>query len=351
MNKKHNFRKSYPGISLKIHPDVKKRNFDFKVNTNSGRKNEKIIKKMLSEFSSELEKANSGTGEWEWLQQNKQKNFIKALANKEIKKTATLLSNMFKNECTYGYLSPSFYDAKRNKERVSSNILCNVDSCSEFSDLKSESQLTTICGNPFGLKKNKKVILPDTPRHFYYSFIFSKLLKKESPFIFEIGGGYGGVCLQTWKRFKKKCTIVNVDLMPALILTYFYLKKNKVPVQFVKDQKEIKKKFVNLVSSQNLKFLNSFNMKIDLIFNSRSLCEMSKKSIQSYFKFINSSKTSFFYHENSNFLLFPKSKRHIEILADHFPVNENKYFLISKCLTPFTGGSGRWREYVYKRIK
>ena len=92
-------------------------------------------------------------------------------------------------------------------------------------------------------------------------------------------------------------------------------------------------------------------MKIDLIFNSRSLCEMSKKSIQSYFKFINSSKTSFFYHENSNFLLFPKSKRHIEILADHFPVNENKYFLISKCLTPFTGGSGRWREYVYKRIK
>ena len=71
--------------------------------------------------------------------------------------------------------------------------------------------------------------------------------------------------------------------MPALILTYFYLKKNKVPVQFVKNQKDIKKKFVNLVSSQNLKFLKSFNMKIDLIFNSRSLCEMSKKKYSKLF--------------------------------------------------------------------
>ena len=65
--------------------------------------------------------------------------------------------------------------------------------------------------------------------------------------------------------------------------------------------------------------------KCDLIFNSRSLCEMDRKTVSSYFDFINSCNVDYFYHENSNFLLFPNSKRHIELMSDDFPINSKKF--------------------------
>ncbi len=55
---------------------------------------------------------------------------------------------------------------------------------------------------------------------------------------------------------------------------------------------------------------------------------------------------SFFYHENSNYLLFQNSERHIEIMGDDFPIDKTKFNLKSKYITPFTGGNGRYREYI-----
>ena len=258
---------------------------------------------------------------------------------------------MFKNEVTYGYISPSFSDALENEKNVSSNILCNIDSCIEFSDLSSENQLETSHGNPFSLLGSQGVILPDTPRHYYYGYIISKLLNaKVSPSIVEIGGGYGDSCLQTWKRFKGNCTITNIDLLPGLIATYFYLSKYKIPVNFVRSGEKVKEKSVNLISASSLGSLDSLCNKTDLIFNSRSFSEMSKDTISSYFYFINNSGAEYFYHENSNFILFTESKRHIEIRADSFPIDESKYFLQHKSITPFTGGDGRFREYLHKNI-
>ena len=57
------------------------------------------------------------------------------------------------------------------------------------------------------------------------------------------------------------------------------------------------------------------------------------------------------YHENSNFLLFPESERHVELMADNFPINNQKFRLLAKYLTPFTGGDGRYREYIYESSK
>ena len=75
---------------------------------------------------------------------------------------------------------------------------------------------------------------------------------------------------------------------------------------------------------------------------------MENKTISTYFDFINSCNAKYFYHENSNYLLFPSSERHVEILADEFPINKNRFKLLTKYLTPFTGGMGRYREYIYK---
>jgi len=343
-------RKSFASIEQKLHPSINKFNFDFSNTTLDSKKNEPIVDSLLSFFSKKIPMENDGTGEWNWLQKNKQNNFILALQQRKKKLISKFLTNMFRNEATYGYLSPSFSDAILSPESVKSDILCNIDSCLEFSDIGNLLDLTSDFGNPYGLMINERFILPDTPRHYYYGYnIFRMLEDVAAPNIIEIGGGYGGACLQNWKRFKGNCTIINIDLFPALVVAYFYLKKNGIPLNLVTEQKsEIKKNAVNFIFADEMKNLQNKLLKCDLIFNSRSLCEMDEVSIEEYFNFINSINTKYFYHENSNFILFPNSKRHVEVVADKFPINMKKFKLISKYLTPFTGGGGRYREYLYK---
>ena len=50
---------------------------------------------------------------------------------------------------------------------------------------------------------------------------------------------------------------------------------------------------------------------------------------------------------NANVLLFPNSERHIEVLSSEFKIDNEKYLKISSSLAPWTGGSGRHREYLY----
>ena len=107
---------------------------------------------------------------------------------------------------------------------------------------------------------------------------------------------------------------------------------------------------VNLIVANNADKLLDIVPKIDLVFNSHSLCEMSSETISTYFEFINSCSVKFFYHDNSNYLLFPNSERHIEIIGDDFPIDNNKFNLMSKYITPFTGGNGRHREYIYQSV-
>jgi hypothetical protein len=78
---------------------------------------------------------------------------------------------------------------------------------------------------------------------------------------------------------------------------------------------------------------------------------MSLKVLKKYFYLINNYlKPTYIYHENSNYLLFPKSKRHIEIIGSKFTIDKNNYKLINLSISPFLGGGGRYREFLYKKI-
>lgn len=345
-------RNSFASIESKIHSSANVVDFDYEPASLSDPESNGCVNRILTEFSDFLGKDNDGTGEWSWLQTNKQKEFIDSMMDRDVEAVTSFLTNMFRNEATYGYLSPSYLDAIINPNQVSSDILNNIDSCAEFTDLANLKQLVSLFGNPYGLVEGNGAILPDTPRHFYYSHNINRLLESDSsPYIVEIGGGYGGLCLQNWRRFNGKCTIVSVDLLPSLIATYFFLDRHGIPVNLItQNQGNIKENSVNLICATDCDNLSEVIPKCDLIFNSRSLCEMGADTVATYFKFINNCETTFFYHENSNFLLFPDSERHIEVLADDFPIDTIKFRLQSKYITPFTGGDGRYREYVYKVV-
>ena len=193
---------------------------------------------MLKSFAEMNVYEDEVTGEWVWIQKHRQKKFIKALLESDVDSLTDFLTNMFKCEATYGYLSPSFADTITNTSSVKSGILCDIDTCFEFSDIESLEQLATKFGCPYGLIVNNGVVLPDTPRHFYYSCNISRLLGKDitNPIVVEIGGGYGGLCLHNWKRFNGNCTLVNIDLSPALVVSTYYLIKNNVPINFISNE-------------------------------------------------------------------------------------------------------------------
>ena len=347
-------RKSFASIENKIHPETSIADKNFNRKKILINHTDREISKTLIEFINKNKyQISTGTGEWQWLENNKRSNYLECIRESNEEKLSQILANMFKNEATYGYISPSFDDIKNidNENAVISDILSNIDTCLEFTDLKKVRNLgiEKAIGNPFGLKINNLLtILPDTPRHYYYSFKISNLLKNENSTILEIGGGFGGLAHEIAKK-KRNITYIGIDLLPGLFTTYYFLKKNNHRVTLVNENNQIKDGYLNLIPFEI--FTNKFSKieNIDLVFNSRSLCEMSLETIQMYFNFINRIKPDYIYHENSNFLLFPNSQRHLEILGSNFPVDLNNYKLENLSITPFTGGAGRYREFLYRK--
>ena len=89
-------------------------------------------------------------------------------------------------------------------------------------------------------------------------------------------------------------------------------------------------------------------IKTSLVFNSNSFSEMDKIISKKYFKLINKFYPDYLMHQNSNFLLFPNSKIHIEVQSSEFKIDRKKYKKIYSFSSIFRGGSGRYREYLYK---
>ena len=347
-------RNSFVSIEQKNHPNVAISVFNFEESTASADLSDRsIAEEIVSEVARQATSSlNIGTGEWCWLQDYRQKNYINILENKDISALAKYLAGMFRNEATYGYLSPSFLDVFENSNLVKSDILNNIDACIEFGCLETFLDIATplSVGAPYGLSVEGGIVLPDSPRHYYYSSnIKKKLASIQNPTVVEIGGGYGGLCRMLNDNVEN-CTICNIDLFPALSVCFYFLKKLGIDVVFINSINNIKPGKVNLLSSDKFCYNAKLDVKIDLIFNSRSMCEMDEKTCFEYVHFVNTSGAKYFYHENSNFLLFPNSERHLEVLGDCFGVDEKIYSLDWKSITPFTGGRGRYREYFYTNI-
>jgi len=88
---------------------------------------------------------------------------------------------------------------------------------------------------------------------------------------------------------------------------------------------------------------------VRVAFNSNSLSEMAKTTVEGYFDFVNRLGPKHIYHQNSNFLLFPDSVRHIEVLARDFPIDRANYSEIYRSIAPWQTAGGRYREFLFTR--
>lgn len=297
-------------------------------------------------------------GTWEWIDKKKKNYFnpdIKYGHNDHLNH----FSNFFRNQLSFG-LTSSHWNNKRKKvwkQKLFSDILKNIISWEEFTKKtnKDYSLLNTNLnvGNPYGLEFKKNLILFDTPRHDYYANKIINLINKNKkiPIVIEIGGGYGGLVSQLLKRniiFK----YINIDLLKTLPVAYYFLKRNfdtKIKISNFVDE--------NILNKNNFIFVpycgqNFWRTKLsaDVLFNSNSFSEMGKKTLLQYFKEINNKiKPKYLMHQNTNLISFEKLKKYREIPSFKFPIDHKNYELINFNISLFQGGSGRYREHLYKR--
>lgn len=345
----------FPSINYHIlHPSDAKifnKNYFFEATS----RDKKIVKEFIS-FFKEKDFNNIYGGEWMWINKNKRINLIKSLKNFDVDFLSTQLVNLFKSELSYGIISSTYKDVfknKKNKKYFISDVLKNISVWEEFVKLKKKDynfiHTNNKIGNPYGIIYKKKKVLYDTPRHDYYADkIISILKNKRNPIILEIGGGYGGLLIQLLKR-KFNFSYINIDLPETLLISYYYLKRTfdaNICLHKNLELSILKNKIVYIPYEDEL-FIKKIN--IDLLFNANSFSEMSKKVLYKYFNLINKIKPGYILHQNSNVNLFTKSNRHKEIQSSTFPINMKNYTKISSTVSMFQGGSGRYREFLFKK--
>ena len=325
---------------------------------NSKNKNIKILK-YLKKINDQVEQKNKYGGTWEWIDRNIRGDKV----SDSIKTNLTFqnkLENFFRNELSFGLISSHW--EKKNKDNwkinLSSDILKNINTWEEFSKEKNDEfkylDSRNDPGNPYGIVYKKKLILYDTPRHDYYAKKIINLFKnsKKKPIIFEIGGGYGGLLNQLIKRnFKFK--YINIDLINTLITNIYYIASSHRNSKLIFKKKIIKsdlKKNDIFFMPFSKKIFSNINFNVDLVFNSNSLSEMNLKTIKNYFKLINKKLCpKYILHQNSNILLYPNSNLHVEIQSKQFPIDKLRYEQVYTHPSLFQGGSGRYREYLFKK--
>ena len=86
---------------------------------------------------------------------------------------------------------------------------------------------------------------------------------------------------------------------------------------------------------------------VDVFLNTRSLSEMAAETIREYLPHITRTCKRYFLHENSDKPLY--RPEHTEITASAFPVNG--FRMLSRTLSPWRAGDGRYREFLYERLR
>ncbi len=162
-------------------------------------------------------------------------------------------------------------------------------------------------------------------------------------------GGYGGLIYYLTK-LGFGGTYYNVDLPETLYISYYYLRKHGVKCKLVTNSDFIVERGTVYLIPHFLLNKVKENIYFDCFFNANSLSEMDLNYVNQYFRFINSKKPQYILHSNSNYLVFPDSERHIEVLGKDFPIDLSIYKKIYQCISPFQGASGRYREFYFEKL-
>lgn len=329
-------------------------NTDFKNNSIE------VVKEMVELYN---KMDNNASGDWKWISDNKV-NIDELFKGNNYNEIDKLYSNFARNFISFGIISNGVYEKLIKDEKMmytlKQNILNDIDTSIELCDIKCINVLDSPrIGNFYGIVKNNVFITPDNIRHYYSAYKINNFIcNVKNPTIMEIGAGYGGLLVNLLKSRKDKFCYINVDIRNTLLVFYYYIRS------YIETEKLNKKIYFSENGNVTDEIISEFDIilipsvkhqnitgKIDLVFNSHSLSEMSKQHMEGYFETIHRLNINHIFHVNSIYFPWKNSDRgHIQISTKDFPISKNKYNKIYQCISPWMAGSGRYREYYYRLI-
>jgi len=198
-------------------------------------------------------------------------------------------------------------------------------------------------GNPYGYRLDGYMIYPSAEYHYAFSEKISILLKQVKPAtILELGGGFGGLayyCVRDIPDVK----FILVDLPENAALQAYYL-KTMFPEKNIKlyGESAIDSQF-DILIMPNFAIEEIENDSINLTFNSYSLAEMSRATMEHYIKLICRFTKDYFYHLNHVYW---------EVSSDEFPIDFSKFQLLFRNPTLWGKDPRSYKidqhEYLYK---
>lgn len=141
-----------------------------------------------------------------------------------------------------------------------------------------------------------------------------------------------------------------IDLPESLLLSYWFLRMQGLPVDVVLDESGfdgVAPSGVVLVPDY---LFTNIPWEADLLFNSRSFSEMTRETSSKYLKHTDEFwRPASIVLEATGYDLFPNSIRHKERLVRDLINDLPSYRLDSSDWSPWQGGGGRYFEYVLGR--
>ena len=187
-----------------------------------------------------------------------------------------------------------------------------------------ESLESPLRGNPYGYYIGRTFIKAGSEYQHYYAILIEKLVRGDChKTVVELGAGYGGMAYYL-VRDNSDLTYIDFDLPENVALTAFYLltcfPDKKIALFGEMDLSQDKVEDYDLILMPNFEIHKVKDQSVDLTFNSYSLAEMSKETIENYIHHFNRFTNKFIFHVNHN--------RNSVVRADEFSIDLDKFDLI-----------------------
>ena len=280
---------------------------------------------------------------------------MQALQENQIAKLKGMYENFFRDPLSTGlhglhfdmvstYMTP---EAPANQEAITRYLESCALAARNFLLTCPGTSIDTLVrpsvGNPYAYNLEGRTIFPGADYHYTFSEKISILLRRKlHPVILELGGGFGEMayyCLRDIPNVKYICVDLpeNAALQAYFLKSYYPNKKIRLfGEEFVSNDFD-----ALIIPSYGIESLSENS--VDLTFNSYSLAEMGKETIENYISLISKFTQDYFYHLNHV---------HWEVGADSFPVDLHKFQLLFRNPTNWGKDPRRYQldqhEFLYK---
>ncbi|OGR33841.1 MAG: hypothetical protein A2091_02565 [Desulfuromonadales bacterium GWD2_61_12] len=300
--------------------------------------------------------------EWLPIYESCMGEIINTLSNGDLPGLQKIYGNFWRDQCSsgligFGHDANQKYFGKNISEKDKKTFLADTIHRYNLWMRQLAGQYTASdlagpdIGNPFGYELDGIFVRSGSDYLHYYSVAIARYLKDvcRHKIVMEVGGGFGGMAYYLL-RDNLDITYVDFDLPENMALTAYYLMTaftdKKILLYGEASLVDVNLNDYAAVIMPNFEIQNMHKLSSDIAFNSYSLAEMSKETIEKYIIEIQRISRKYFLHVNHT--------RNCVVSADDFGVNAKLFDLMHRA--PALWNLGRNPnmdefEYLYKRIE